>query len=238
MNAQSLPLINFLLGWPSPSLLPHKLLRLASQEALSSHAHEALAYSPEDGYGPLRDSIAAWLTDFYRPSAGSVTADRISVTGGASQSLACILQTFSDPVYTRNIWMVAPTYFLACQILEDSGFAGRLRGVPEDDDGVDLDFLEKALIESEAEAVRQGNLEPVGKLFKCVVPSSLWLVPDVPEALFDHALLPLQYVLRDNTLIPFPEVQGSTSMAKDLQAHHLRCANFRQPLFQEHVPRP
>lgn len=161
MNAQSLPLINFLKGWPSHSLLPASLVLTASQSALTHHASAALSYGPDEGYEPLRHSISEWLTHFYRPKAGPVTYDRISITGGASQSLACILQTFTDPVYTRNVWMVAPTYYLACRIIEDAGFAGRLRGVPEDAEGVDLEVLENGLRESEERAVKEGNLKPV-----------------------------------------------------------------------------
>jgi hypothetical protein len=37
----------------------------------------------------------------------------------------------------RDVWMVVPTYHLAARIMDDAGFAGRLRGIPEDDEGVD-----------------------------------------------------------------------------------------------------
>jgi len=71
------------------------------------------------------------------------------------------MQTFTDPVYTRNIWMVAPAYYLSFRIIEDSGFAGKLKGVPEDDEGIDLVHLRKHMKESEARAQAQGNTEPV-----------------------------------------------------------------------------
>lgn len=60
------------------------------------------------------------------------------MTGGASQSIACILQGFTDPSFTRAVWVVAPTYFLAGPIFEDAGFYGRdgrLRGFGEDGEG-------------------------------------------------------------------------------------------------------
>lgn len=38
--------------------------------------------------------------------------------------------------------MVAPSYYLACRIFEDAGFHGRLRAVPEDEEGIDIDYLE------------------------------------------------------------------------------------------------
>ena len=57
--------------------------------------------------------------------------------------------------------MVSPTYFLACRIFEDSGFHGRLRSVPEDEEGVDIEYLSKALHQSEMEARAEGNTQPV-----------------------------------------------------------------------------
>ena len=47
--------------------------------------------------------------------------------------------------------MICPTYFMACPIFEDSGFHGRLRSVPEDNEGVDIDFLRKEMRKSEEE---------------------------------------------------------------------------------------
>lgn len=153
--------IDLLSGWPNPALLPPLQLDKAAHAALSNQAVavESLRYAPDEGYMPLREEIAKWLTKFYTPK-DPVTFDRICITGGASQNLACVLQTFTDPVYTRNIWMVAPTYFLACRIFDDNGFSGRLRGIPEDEEGIDIDYLKKHLEISERAAVDQGNTEP------------------------------------------------------------------------------
>lgn len=162
MNMRSRTLINLLKGWPSQSLLPPEALKGAAGVVLSNRgiAVPSLQYGPDEGYYPLREEIAHWLTSFYKPK-DAINLDRICITGGASQNLACVLQTFTDPVYTRNIWMVAPTYYLACRIFEDSGFAGRLRSVPEDDEGVDLDSLSRQIAQSEQEAQAKGNIAPV-----------------------------------------------------------------------------
>lgn len=89
---------------------------------------------------------------------GNITADEITITGGASQALATVLQGFTDPGYTRAVWVVAPCYFMACPIFEDSGFRGRLRAVPEDEAGVDVGVLERKLKECEAEPWEVGTL--------------------------------------------------------------------------------
>ncbi|KAI4112157.1 MAG: hypothetical protein LQ339_000165 [Xanthoria mediterranea] len=148
--------INLLKGWPNPCLLPVAQINAASASALSNPnvSTPGLLYGPDPGYWPLREGIATWLSRFYdKHLKASIYAERICITGGASQSLASILQVFSDPVYTRFIWMVSPTYFRVCPIFEDNAFAGRLRSVPEDDEGIDVDFLGKRLQDEDQNAL-------------------------------------------------------------------------------------
>ncbi|KAI0179521.1 pyridoxal phosphate-dependent transferase [Hypoxylon sp. FL1284] len=145
MSSRASPkLINLVRGWPAPSLLASDLLSSAAQRVLKDPAVfvPALQYGPDPGYQPLRESLAGLLGRHYgvKPD-----PDRICISGGASQNLACILQSFTDPSYTRAIWMIAPCYHLACDIFKDSGFAGRLRAFPEDEEGVDLEALEESI---------------------------------------------------------------------------------------------
>jgi len=149
--------INLQLGWPTPRLFPAEQLAKATSVSLLDPeiAKSALIYGPDLGYMPLRESIAKWLSSFYCP--GTAThADRIAITGGASQNLASILQVFTDPNITKRVWMVEPTYFLACTIFQDAGFAGRLSGVPEDEHGLDISFLSEALEKYESENKSDG----------------------------------------------------------------------------------
>lgn len=161
-SSRALTLIDLLKGWPNAALLPAAQIENASTVALSNADIyvPGLLYGPDPGYEPLRENIAYWLTQFYQTPI-PILAERICITGGASQNLACILQVFSDPVFTRNVWMISPTYYLACRIFEDSGFHGRLRSVPEDEEGVDIKYLRNALHQSEMEAQARGNIQPV-----------------------------------------------------------------------------
>lgn len=71
-------------------------------------------------------------------------------------------------MYTKAVWAIAPCYFLACPIFEDAGFKGRLRAVPEDEEGVDIAWLERGLREF---GDRGDGEKPVGVFcFVCVVP--------------------------------------------------------------------
>lgn len=149
-------------GWPNPALLPTTALAEASAKVLATPAiwTPALMYGPDEGYQPLREHIARWLTTFYQPR-DRITPERICITGGASQNVACILQVFTDPVYTRNVWMVAPAYHLSFRIFDDSGFTGRLRAVPQRDAGLDLAYLQQELLIAEERARRENNNAPV-----------------------------------------------------------------------------
>jgi DNA-binding transcriptional MocR family regulator len=175
-SGPSLKSVNLMKGWPSPDLLPPLLLRDAAQRTLSqtnrSTITEILEYGDDEGYLPLRESIASWLTDFYAPK-DPISPTRLTITGGASQNLANVLSTFTDPVYTHHVWMVAPTYYLACRIFADAGFDGRLRAVPEDAQGVDVGYLDQALANSSARDGGQGQPlkqpKPWRKLFRHVI---------------------------------------------------------------------
>ncbi|KAK4449984.1 putative aminotransferase [Podospora aff. communis PSN243] len=121
-------LINLLRGWPSPSMLPSSLLLAVSTTLLSNPDLfiPALQYGPDPGYQPLREALATWLGNAY---AVSPNVNEICITGGASQGLACVLASFTDPGYTKVVWAGEPCYYLACGIFEDAGFGkGRIRG--------------------------------------------------------------------------------------------------------------
>jgi DNA-binding transcriptional MocR family regulator len=174
--------INLLRGWPNPALLPTSAIQTAARNALSDPrvSTPGLLYGPDPGYQPLRNSISKWLSDFYDGAAvprngreareikeDDDGGDRICITGGASQNLACLLQVFTDPLYT-HVWMVAPSYFLACRIFEDAGL--RTRAVGEGAEGVDLVALEEGLKSCEREADR----EMVGPLEICKEDWETW----------------------------------------------------------------
>lgn len=151
--------INLLRGWPSPDVLPATLLSRAAQRLLADPAiyTPALQYGPDPGDPGLRDALAGWLGGHF----GVVPdRERICITGGASQSAACILQSFTDPAVTRAVWVIAPCYYLACKIFEDAGFAGRLRAMPEDEEGIDLEELERKIVALEKE--EEGKAPEIG----------------------------------------------------------------------------
>ncbi|KAH0357104.1 putative aminotransferase, partial [Aureobasidium melanogenum] len=167
--------INLIKGWPSTSLLPTDHLSRAAHKALAdtSVAFPGLLYGPDEGYTPLRESLATWLTSFYHPEQ-PIAKERITITGGASQNLACLLQVFTDPAYTRDILFAAPAYMLAFRVFEDNGFSGKMKAVPEDDDGMDMAALRRALEESEKRSPENKTLmfkppRPYAKYYRHII---------------------------------------------------------------------
>lgn len=164
--------INLQRGWPAPHLLPQQLVHDAAQHALSDPAIalQGLQYGPDDGYAPGREAIAAWLTASYRSRSTDlppiIGRERITITGGASQSLGVLLAVYTDPGYTRHIWIVAPAYFHVFRIFDDAGFAGKLRAVPEDAEGIDLEYLRREIRASDARAQLAEGRDPTSKRCK------------------------------------------------------------------------
>ncbi|KAJ0331095.1 hypothetical protein COL5a_002628 [Colletotrichum fioriniae] len=178
-------LINLQLGWPSPRLFAASALLDGATQVLTSESETATAliYGPHIGHPPLRKSIAEWLSSVYGTE---IDYERISINNGASGNLANVLLKFTDPLYTRKIFMVEPTYFLACPIFEDNGFQGKLAGVPENDtDGLDIPFLRRALVTAETKAVQDAEklgrpdipTIKVGKVYPKVYKYVIYIVP-------------------------------------------------------------
>ncbi|KAL2070447.1 hypothetical protein VTL71DRAFT_13473 [Oculimacula yallundae] len=160
--------INLLRGWPNPALLPTQAILKAAQSALSdpSISTPGLLYGPDPGYQPLREEIAKWLGEFY---GGEADPDRICITGGASQNLACVLQVYTDPLKTK-VWMVAPCYFLACRMFEDAGL--KLRAIEEGSGGIDLVALEMELEKASREGEHSKTLKrstPWSKIYSNII---------------------------------------------------------------------
>jgi DNA-binding transcriptional MocR family regulator len=84
------------------------------------------------------------------------------ITGGASAGLNIALQKVTWPGYTRRVFMVAPTYYLAAGsfigisctsavMTLDCGYSKRFTGIPEDEEGLDIAILKSEIEKYEEE---------------------------------------------------------------------------------------
>jgi 2-aminoadipate transaminase len=104
---------------------------------LSQGAHQALQYSPTEGYAPLREFIAERLNRY------NICADlsNVMITSGSQQALSLIGALFINP--GDNVLVEQPTYLGALQAFKT--FQARYIPVLDDDDGIIVDQVPAAL---------------------------------------------------------------------------------------------
>jgi 2-aminoadipate transaminase len=96
-------------GLPSPDSFPIEATREATQRVLRDQPHAALQYAASEGYGPLREWVAAELT------AQGLTADasQVLITTGSQQGLDLAGKVLIDA--GSRVAVESPTYLGALQ---------------------------------------------------------------------------------------------------------------------------
>jgi 2-aminoadipate transaminase len=138
VNARDM--INFSGGFPEPSLFPTDVLGDIAGRLVAEDAGVALQYAPSEGLASTRHVIADRIaeTDGHRPA-----DDELMVTSGGIDGVTLVAKAMLDP--GDVVLVEEPSYLGAV-----SGFAAyepRLRGVPMDSDGLDIDALAALLAE-------------------------------------------------------------------------------------------
>jgi 2-aminoadipate transaminase len=131
-------LINFSGGFPDPSLFPTGVLGGIVRTLLEEDAAVALQYGPSEGIESTRHAIADLLlsSEGRRP-----LDDELMITSGGIDAVTLVAKTMLDP--GDVVLVEEPSYLGAV-----SGFVAfdpHLRGVPMDDDGLDVDALATSL---------------------------------------------------------------------------------------------
>jgi 2-aminoadipate transaminase len=130
-------IISFAGGLPGPETFPVKDLEDIACQVLREKGALALQYGPTEGEKPFREEISKLL----RREKTTVTADNILVTAGSQQGLDIISKVFLDP---RDIVIVElPSYVGGLQAF--TAYRAKMIGVPQDDEGMKMDLLEKVL---------------------------------------------------------------------------------------------
>ena len=124
--------ISFARGIPAPECLPVSELAECARAAIERDGSSVLSYGPGGGYGPLREWIAA---------RHGVEPSRVVVTSGSLQGFVFLAEQLVRP--GARVLVEAPTYDRPLKILRRLG--ADVVGLPMDDDGLDVDALERAL---------------------------------------------------------------------------------------------
>jgi 2-aminoadipate transaminase len=134
------------LGWghPSPSLHPTEAIRTAANHALFEGSVTALQYGATQGFGPLLESLAGFLSQ--EPAyAMAVSPRNLFISSGASQALDLATTLFARPGDT--VFVEEPSYYLIESIFRDHGL--NVVGVPTDEYGLRIDALEAMLADAD-----------------------------------------------------------------------------------------
>jgi 2-aminoadipate transaminase len=138
-------LISLAVGWPSPELYPTAALARITAEVFEDEGGEALSYLPAEGLWALREELAARGRD----GGWAGEPDEILVTSGAKQALGIAAHATLEEGDVALI--ESPTFLGMLQSLRYTG--ARVIGVPVDEDGLDIDSLERLLARHEVKLV-------------------------------------------------------------------------------------
>ncbi len=114
-------------GLPAPDTFPVQAMREASERVLRDHPREALQYAASEGFGPLREWVAAELAG----QGMKVDPSQVLITSGSQQGLDLVGKVLIDAGCTVAI--ESPTYLGALQAF--TPFEPEFVTVPCDQDG-------------------------------------------------------------------------------------------------------
>lgn len=125
-------IISFAGGLPSPKTFPVEEFAQACARVLRDDAQAALQYAASEGYGPLREWVAASLP-------WKVEASQVLITTGSQQGLDLAAKVLIDT--DSRILVETPTYLGALQAF--APMQPQVHSVASDDEGVDVADLRR-----------------------------------------------------------------------------------------------
>lgn len=127
-------------GNPAPEAFPVQEIAEISAEILHDRPIDALQYSVTEGYAPLRKH----LTEYFREEHGIGRGfDDLIITSGAQQVMDLLAKSLLNEGDT--VLCEAPSFIGSLNTFRS--YRARLRGIPMQSDGMDMDALEQALKE-------------------------------------------------------------------------------------------
>jgi 2-aminoadipate transaminase len=120
-------IISFAGGLPSPLTFPVDAFQAACDKVLREDGRAALQYAASEGYGPLREAVAALLPWPVDPA-------QVLITTGSQQGLDLVAKVLIDQ--GSRVLVETPTYLGALQAF--APMEPEAVGVASDDEGVDV----------------------------------------------------------------------------------------------------
>jgi 2-aminoadipate transaminase len=137
--------ISLAIGWPAPRNYPTDELARITADIFREEGGDALSYLPAQGLFDLREQIAARGRTF----GYAEDADEVVITSGAQQAIALCAQATLEP---GDVAVIESPSFIG-MMTAMRGTRARVIGVPVDEDGFDVDALERVLARHEVKLV-------------------------------------------------------------------------------------
>lgn len=131
-------IIPFAAGNPAPDAFPVDAVREIAKKILEERPIDALQYGVTEGYAPLRKTILDWMAQ--RENIGQ-EFDDILIVSGATQVMDLVTKVLCNEGDT--IVCEEPSFIGSLNCFRSYGC--KLRGVPVEADGMDIDALEEVL---------------------------------------------------------------------------------------------
>ena len=133
-------IISFAGGFPDSAMFDVDGIREASAAALRDEPGAALQYGATEGYGPLREQLAAFMAS---KGVKGLSPEGLIVTTGSQQALDLIGKTLIGP--GDKVIVEGPTFLATIQCFRLYG--AQVIAAPVDGDGVKTDRLEQMIAE-------------------------------------------------------------------------------------------
>lgn len=130
--------ISLAMGYPAPETIPVQELAAAAAAAFAEAGPSAVSYAVIEGHPELREEIAR----LGRRQGFATGGEEILVTSGARQAIDLVTRTVLRPGDVACV--ESPSFIGTFDSLEASG--ARIIGIPVDEDGIDVDFLQRVLM--------------------------------------------------------------------------------------------
>lgn len=127
-------------GNPAPEAFPAKEISEISARILLENPIDALQYGLTEGYVPLRQHVSAYMKEKHNVGRAF---DDILITSGAQQAMDLFTKSLCNE--GDVVLCEAPSFIGSLNTFRS--YNARLRGVPMDADGMNMDALEQALKE-------------------------------------------------------------------------------------------
>ena len=140
LAAQTHDIVRFAMGSPAAEAIPTKVLAAIGAEEVGEASPDAFDYAATEGDLPLRQALLAELDG----TSDATTLDRLTITSGGMQGLDLACKLFVDP--GDLVVVESPTYTNGSATA--LSYQAELLEVPVDDDGMDVEALERLVGES------------------------------------------------------------------------------------------